>query len=132
MWHWIKNFWNWISFLCLGNFDYWYKLYIEFLLRFFFFAKYFEAAERLSPASINSSSSFLRIDLLKFPLLILSWPLITIVISPIISRSLKESITLSIWLFTCSSNFFVNSRDTLISLCPPQYFFNSISSWFIR
>ena len=95
--------------------------------KLFFFAKYFEAAEGVKPALINSFSSFLIIDGLKFKSFGSVVPFITTVNSPIISLFLKNSIALSIVSPICSSNFFVNSRETCISLAPPQYCFNSSS-----
>ena len=56
-------------------------------------------------------------------------PLTIIVISPIISLSLKNSITSLIFSPTCSSNFFVNSLATIISRLPPQKSSNSFSNF---
>ena len=94
--------------------------------RLFFLAKYLDAADKLNPASVKSLRSFFISKLLKYILLLdFSFPLTTTVISPITSLFLKKSITSQIVSPICCSNFLVNSRETLISLDPPQYSSNS-------
>ena len=51
----------------------------------YFFAKYFDAADKLKPALVNSLRSFLKSDLLISSFLSFLMPFITIVISPITS-----------------------------------------------
>ena len=59
-------------------------------------------------------------------------PFITTVISPFTSLSLKYSIISWTLLPICSSNFFVNSRNILISLSPPKDSLNSNNNLLIR
>ena len=99
----------------------------------FFFAKYFDAEDKLSPALTKSLSSSFKKFLLSSEFWIsLLMPFITTVISPNISLPSKKSKTSSTLLPICSSNFFVNSRKTCISLSPPQYSFNSSRDLFRR
>ena len=64
---------------------------------FSFFAKYFDAEDKLKPALTNSSSSFLTKDSSMSADVDLEIPLITKVISPNISLSLSDSIKLFIF-----------------------------------
>ena len=62
--------------------------------RLFFLAKYLEAADKVKPALIKSLRSFFISKISNSELLLdLFIPLITTVISPITSFSLKKSIT---------------------------------------
>ena len=99
----------------------------------FFLAKYLEAFDKVNPAPISSISSLLSSNLLySWDFSIRFIPLIIIVISPMTSFPSKNSITWLMVLPICSSNFFVSSRETCISLSPPKYFFNSINSFLRR
>ena len=97
----------------------------------FFLAKYLDAFDKLKPALIKSFNSFFNSNSLNSEFTLgLSIPFITIVISPIISLSLNDSITLSMLLFICSSYFLVNSLPIEIFLESPQKSLNSIKSLF--
>ena len=88
-----------------------------------------EAADKLKPAFIKSSRSFFIVNLSRFKFPVLVIPFITIVISPITSLALNNSLTWLISFPTCSSNFFVNSLATTISLSPPQNSNNSSNNF---